>query len=195
MDFDCVQQKAGYFTAGKFCPDLDIARLLLCYAQPATHTNTNTHTHIRIHIQTHTHIHTRTHTHTSHTYPHSHTYTLTPHTHTNTPPPPHTHTHIHTRPCTHTDLGQNGFIPPSFHIILVFVLHLVLNNKVVYKQTWLVDIVAAFSLLYCTYGRTEILDGKNTADCQTVKTSGNGMGVQILHLECSFLDIVDHLRG
>ncbi len=52
-------------------------------------------------------------------------------------------------------------------------LHLVLNNKVVYKQTWLVDIVAAFSLLYCTYGRTEILDGKNTADCQTVKTSGN----------------------
>ncbi len=54
---------------------------------------------------------------------------------------------------------------------MAVVLHLIRSKHVLDKRAWLVDIVAAGSLLYGTYMRTRILDGRNWANRETAITS------------------------
>ena len=62
-------------------------------------------------------------------------------------------------------------MPPTFHLVMAVVLRLILGYKVLDKRAWLVDIVAAGSLLYGTYTRTRILEGRNWANRETAITS------------------------
>ncbi len=80
------------------------------------------------------------------------------------------HTHLF---YTLVHTGQNEFIPIPFHLVLTIVLYLILKNRVLHKIAWLVDLVAAFSLLYGTYYRTQALEGRNVALCEKASASDN----------------------